>query len=168
MGKKTNVDGGKKRETLELCNLWIYQCPSVCMTWWVILTLQKCPSLFSGTALAQRIKSHHFAITDVLQQLQNLCVRKQTFTDLCAPPAQPFESPCCEWQGPCWPERQQAAICKLAAPGCSQPVANQQDNCQAAGWGWGHCRHVMKVVYPLIISSKSTHEITAGFYRKSL
>lgn len=131
------------------------------------LTFQKCPTQFLGTALTQRFKSHHFAITDVLQYLQNLCMRKQTFTDLCAKPAQPFESTCCEWESPCWPERQ-AAGCKSAAQGRCESVANHQVNCQAAGWGWGHCSDIMKVVYPLIISSKNIHEITAGFYRKSL
>lgn len=161
------MDGGKKPENLELCNLSIYQCPSVWMTWWVILTFQKCPALFSVTAPIQRIKSRHFAVTDVLQQLHNLYVREQVFTDLRAEAAQPFESRCCEWQGPCWPERQ-AAICKLAAQGCCESVANHQLNCQAAGWGRGHCSHIMKVVYPLIISSKNIYEITAGFYRKSL
>lgn len=30
-------------------------------------TFQKRPTLFSGTALIERITSHHFAITDVLQ-----------------------------------------------------------------------------------------------------
>lgn len=36
------------------------------------------------------------------------------------------------------------------------------------GVGEEGCSSVMKVVYPLIISSMNVHEITAGFYRRSL
>lgn len=129
-GGKMDVDGGKKRQ-----NLWTYQCPPCWMTWQMILTFPICPTVFSGTELTQRIKSHHFAVTDVQQQLQNFCMRKQAFTDLCDKPAQSFGTTYHEWQRPYWPERQ-AAIWKLATQDCYESVANHQVNCQTTRWGW--------------------------------
>lgn len=163
MEKYLNLDSGKKRATLELCHLWTYQCPSVWMT--------------SDTNFPKMSYLVFWNCTNtnlITLQLLMYCSSSKTSawgsrtlqTCVFHLPS-PLKSPCCEWQGPCWPERQ-AAICKLPAQGCYQSVANQQVNCQTAGWGQRHCSRIMKVVYPLIISSKNIHEITAGLYRKSL
>lgn len=87
-GGKMDVNGGKKNiksRDMLLVDLSVSVILDDVMS---ILTFPKCPTVFPGTELRQRIKSHCFAVTDVQQQLQNFCMRKQAFTDLCDKPAQ--------------------------------------------------------------------------------
>lgn len=88
-------------------------------------------------------------------------MRKQAFTDLCDKAAQSF--------GTTYHTDQKGRLLSgnWLPKAATSPWLTIKSTVRLLG-GVGGCSVVMKVVYPLIISSKNTLEITAGFYRKSL